>query len=75
MIFSTEIPVVDFDKRKCSDIAGQQKSFTSMDLFSGCGGLTEGFRMAGIKSIFATDIDENCEKNFHSEFSRNTISL
>ncbi len=41
---------------------------TSMDLFSGCGGLTKGFCMAGIKSIFATDIDENCEKTFTRNF-------
>ena len=41
---------------------------TSMDLFSGCGGLTKGFCMAGIKSIFATDIDDNCEKTFTRNF-------
>ena len=42
--------------------------YTSIDLFSGCGGLTKGFCMAGIRSIFASDIDENCEKTFKRNF-------
>lgn len=42
--------------------------YTSIDLFSGCGGLTKGFELAGIKSIFASDIDENCEKTFTKNF-------
>lgn len=41
---------------------------TSIDLFSGCGGLTKGFEMAGIRSILASDIDENCEKTFRRNF-------
>ncbi len=44
------------------------KALTSIDLFSGCGGLTKGFSMAGIRSIFASDIDENCEKTFAVNF-------
>lgn len=43
-------------------------SLTSIDLFSGCGGLTKGFSMAGVRSIFASDIDENCEKTFQRNF-------
>lgn len=43
-------------------------ALTSMDLFSGCGGLTKGFCMAGVRSIFANDIDENCEKTFIRNF-------
>ena len=43
-------------------------AYTSMDLFSGCGGMTKGFSMAGIRSIFANDIDENCEKTFVKNF-------
>lgn len=45
-----------------------ENSLSSMDLFSGCGGLTKGFAMAGIRSIFASDIDENCEKTFNRNF-------
>ena len=43
-------------------------ALTSIDLFSGCGGLTKGFSMTGIRSILASDIDENCEKTFTRNF-------
>ena len=43
-------------------------SFTSIDLFSGCGGMTLGFKNAGVHSIFASDIDENCELTFTHNF-------
>ncbi|MBQ7690544.1 MAG: DNA cytosine methyltransferase [Muribaculaceae bacterium] len=43
-------------------------ALTSIDLFSGCGGLTKGLSMAGIRSILASDIDENCEKTFRRNF-------
>ena len=46
----------------------QNSGYTSIDLFSGCGGLTKGFELAGIKSILASDIDENCEKTFARNF-------
>ena len=42
--------------------------FTSIDLFSGCGGLSLGFKMAGFKSILASDIDENCASTFKRNF-------
>lgn len=40
----------------------------SIDLFSGCGGMSLGFKMAGFHSILASDIDENCEKTFKRNF-------
>lgn len=46
----------------------KDNAFTSIDLFSGCGGLTKGFSMAGIRSIFASDIDENAAKTFCRNF-------
>ena len=45
-----------------------ENALTSIDLFSGCGGLTKGLSMAGIRSILASDIDENCEKTFNRNF-------
>ncbi len=48
---------------------GQVEKYTSIDLFSGCGGMTKGFSLAGVKSIFASDIDENCEKTFTRNFA------
>ena len=50
------------------DFHYNDNALTSIDLFSGCGGLTKGFSMAGIRSIFASDIDENCEKTFIRNF-------
>lgn len=44
------------------------EALTSIDLFSGCGGLTKGFSITGVRSIFASDIDENCEKTFTRNF-------
>lgn len=41
---------------------------TTIDLFSGCGGMTLGFKMAGFRSIFATDVDENAGKTFQFNF-------
>lgn len=46
----------------------KNKQYTSIDLFSGCGGMSLGFQMAGIHSILASDIDENCEKTFRRNF-------
>lgn len=43
-------------------------AYTSIDLFSGCGGLTKGFSITGVRSILASDIDENCEKTFTRNF-------
>ena len=40
----------------------------SIDLFSGCGGMTLGFKWAGFNSVLASDIDENCEKTFLANF-------
>ncbi|WP_445718273.1 DNA cytosine methyltransferase [Flavobacterium sp.] len=42
--------------------------FNSIDLFSGCGGMTLGFKWAGFNSVLASDIDENCEKTFTKNF-------
>ena len=41
---------------------------TSIDLFSGCGGMSLGFKMAGFKTIFASDVDENAGKTFMRNF-------
>ena len=44
------------------------EQLTSIDLFSGCGGMTLGFSWAGFSSLLASDIDENCEKTFATNF-------
>ncbi len=40
----------------------------TIDLFSGCGGISLGFKWAGFKALLASDIDENCEKTFTHNF-------
>ena len=40
----------------------------TIDLFAGCGGMSLGFKMAGFTSILASDIDENCQKTFNTNF-------
>ncbi|TYB79202.1 DNA cytosine methyltransferase [Bizionia myxarmorum] len=39
-----------------------------VDLFSGCGGLALGFKWAGFETVFASDVDENCEKTYTHNF-------
>lgn len=43
-------------------------TYNTIDLFSGCGGMTLGFSWAGFNSVLATDIDENCKSTFQSNF-------
>lgn len=43
-------------------------TLNTIDLFSGCGGMSLGFSWAGFKSILASDIDENCELTFKRNF-------
>ncbi len=45
-------------------------NLNTIDLFSGCGGMTLGFSWAGYKSILASDIDENCELTFLNNFPK-----
>lgn len=68
-IFDRSIPDIQDVKNGINrTIHYTDDALLSIDLFSGCGGLTKGFSMAGIKSIFASDIDENCEKTFNTNF-------
>lgn len=68
-LFDNDTPSLA-EVKKCT-IGHQQypeNALTSFDLFSGCGGLTKGFSMAGIRSIFGSDIDENCSRTFQLNF-------
>ncbi len=46
----------------------EKKGLNTLDLFSGCGGMSLGFTWAGFKSVLASDIDENCQKTFNTNF-------
>ena len=39
-----------------------------IDLFSGCGGMSLGFKWAGFNTLLASDKDENCEKTYTYNF-------
>lgn len=41
-----------------------KESMTIIDLFSGCGGLSQGFKDAGFEIVFANDVDENCAMTY-----------
>jgi len=45
-----------------------EEALNTIDLFSGCGGLTLGFARAGFHCLLASDIDENCEATFTANF-------
>lgn len=65
---SIEPPLETVLSSLCHTADFEENAPTSIDLFSGCGGLTLGFQMAGVRSILASDIDENCEKTFNCNF-------
>jgi DNA (cytosine-5)-methyltransferase 1 len=46
-----------------------------IDLFCGCGGMTQGFKWAGFNSIVASDIDINCGKTINRNFPETSFLL
>ncbi|MEJ2112661.1 MAG: DNA cytosine methyltransferase [Flavobacteriaceae bacterium] len=47
-----------------------EKNLNTIDLFSGCGGMSLGFKWAGFNTLLASDIDENCKKTFNYNFPK-----
>lgn len=45
----------------------------SVDIFSGCGGLTEGMRQANFKTEMALEIDETASKVYHLNHPQTTV--
>jgi len=45
-----------------------KEKLNTIDLFSGCGGMSLGFKWAGFNTLLASDIDENCKKTFTQNF-------
>lgn len=48
--------------------------YTSIDLFAGAGGLSIGFRDAGIKSVYAVEYDKHAAKTFELNFPDAKVS-
>ena len=46
---------------------------TLVDLFSGAGGLSEGFRMAGYEILAAQELDRNCAETYRNNHGTNVI--
>ena len=55
------------DFRKIS-IIKDDNNLNVIDLFSGCGGMSLGFKWAGFNSVLATDIDENAISTYEHNF-------
>lgn len=47
--------------------------FNAIDLFSGCGGLSEGLRQAGFKVIAGVEVDKNAARAFRMNHSETTL--
>lgn len=45
----------------------------SIDIFSGCGGLTEGMHRAGFSTQLAFEIDENASRTYHMNHSKTHV--
>ncbi|MDV7187813.1 DNA cytosine methyltransferase [Lutibacter sp. TH_r2] len=55
--------------KKISELKNKH-SLNIIDLFSGCGGMSLGFKWAGFNSIIATDIDENAKETYNHNFPK-----
>lgn len=50
-----------------------QKSFNFIDLFSGAGGISCGFRMAGLKPVLGVEINEVAAKTYKNNFPEASV--
>lgn len=58
----------EYIRRIQGEMSISREPIYTIDLFSGCGGLTLGFKHAGFVSALASDIDENCKHTFNANF-------
>jgi C-5 cytosine-specific DNA methylase len=76
----TKGPEIRRSKLRAADVSGplrvregvdavttpQQRLWTSIDLFCGAGGITEGFRRAGFECLYANDINQWATETFRA---------
>ena len=60
--------------KKAADLAKPNRTYTSIDLFAGAGGLSIGFHEAGIRSIYAVEYDKHAAKTFELRFPDAKVS-
>lgn len=58
---------------KITMLKNTSKAFTAVDLFSGCGGLSQGFSSAGFNIVAAVELDHNACTTYRSNFSHPVI--
>jgi len=54
-------------------VAHRAKSYKTLDLFAGVGGIRIGFEKAGFKTVFANDFDEPCRKTYDLNFKTSKL--
>jgi DNA (cytosine-5)-methyltransferase 1 len=47
-----------------------EKSFATLDLFAGIGGIRIGFEKAGFETVFANDFDKHCKTTYDANFNK-----
>lgn len=52
-----------------------EKTFRTIDLFAGVGGVRLGFEKIGFKTVFANDIDVNCKKTYDLNFESPKLTV
>ncbi|MBU1167726.1 DNA cytosine methyltransferase [Patescibacteria group bacterium] len=56
--------------RDLQEEAKKLKTFKTIDLFAGIGGIRIGFERAGFESVFSNDNEANCKKTYDLNFKR-----
>lgn len=51
----------------------QQKSFRTLDLFAGVGGIRLGFEKAGFETVFANDFEKQCKDTYDLNFKSSKL--
>jgi len=49
------------------------KTFRTLDLFAGIGGIRKGFENAGFETVFANDFDEACKQTYDINFRKSKL--
>ena len=50
-----------------------EKSFRTIDLFAGVGGIRQGFEKAGFKTVFANDFDKTCKETYDINYPESKL--
>ena len=51
----------------------RQKTFRTLDLFAGVGGIRIGFEKAGFETVFANDFEKNCKVTYDLNFKKSKL--